>query len=134
MHITEEELATYFAKFGVIESVSINRDDRTQRGRGFAFVKFFQEVSLEPLVVFSLPLMMKERTRVFVPPALRRTTTRIDFSNTRACRFLSCACAHTRPPAVEGGGVLGPLCACAAVAGKVTEYVGPTFFVRDALT
>lgn len=44
MHITEEELATYFAKFGVIESVSINRDDRTQRGRGFAFVKFFQEV------------------------------------------------------------------------------------------
>jgi len=44
VHITEEELATYFAKFGVIESVSINRDDRTQRGRGFAFVKFFQEV------------------------------------------------------------------------------------------
>ncbi|CAM9346858.1 unnamed protein product, partial [Ectocarpus sp. 12 AP-2014] len=43
VHITEEELATYFAKFGVIESVSINRDDRTQRGRGFAFVKFFQE-------------------------------------------------------------------------------------------
>ena len=54
VHITEEELATYFAKFGVIESVSINRDDRTQRGRGFAFVKFFQEVSLEPLVVSSL--------------------------------------------------------------------------------
>ncbi|CBJ29844.1 RNA recognition motif. (a.k.a. RRM, RBD, or RNP domain) containing protein [Ectocarpus siliculosus] len=45
VHITEEELATYFAKFGVIESVSINRDDRTQRGRGFAFVKFFQELS-----------------------------------------------------------------------------------------
>lgn len=44
VHITEEELATYFSKFGVIESVSINRDDRTHRGRGFAFVKFFQEV------------------------------------------------------------------------------------------
>ncbi|CAM9893225.1 unnamed protein product, partial [Choristocarpus tenellus] len=43
VHITEEELATYFSKFGVIESVSINRDDRTHRGRGFAFVKFFQE-------------------------------------------------------------------------------------------
>lgn len=45
VHITEEELATYFSKFGIIESVSINRDDRTHRGRGFAFVKFFQEVS-----------------------------------------------------------------------------------------
>ena len=46
VHITEEELATYFSKFGIIESVSINRDDRTHRGRGFAFVKFFQEVRI----------------------------------------------------------------------------------------
>lgn len=45
VHITEEELMTYFSKFGAIESVSINRDDRTHRGRGFAFVKFVQDVS-----------------------------------------------------------------------------------------
>lgn len=50
VHITEEELATYFSKFGVIESVSINRDDRTHRGRGFAFVKFFQEVRMLRIV------------------------------------------------------------------------------------
>lgn len=56
VHITEEELATYFSRFGIIESVSINRDDRTHRGRGFAFVKFFQEVCNSHLLVLEMIL------------------------------------------------------------------------------
>lgn len=64
VHITEEELATYFSKFGVIESVSINRDDRTHRGRGFAFVKFFQEVSLSAVgLVCSSPVLYEFELR-----------------------------------------------------------------------
>lgn len=58
VHITEEELATYFSKFGVVESVSINRDDRTHRGRGFAFVKFFQEVRRRLLLSLDMVILL----------------------------------------------------------------------------